>query len=47
MFGMTSSDTCITILLTVYGIYCGWAYYCKRRWPKPEKSEDKTSGEST
>ena len=34
MFGMTSGDTCVTILLTVYGLYCAWAVFCEHRWPK-------------
>lgn len=36
MFGMTSGDTSVTILLTVYGCYCAWAKYCEHKWPKAE-----------
>lgn len=39
MLGMGSGDTAIVILLTVYGIYCGWAKFCEHRWPKKGRND--------
>jgi hypothetical protein len=41
MCTMDGGQLGLVILLSVYGIYCGWAKFCEHRWPKhrPQESE--------